>query len=149
MSTNLVGSILCTREALRIMGSQRNGGHVFNMDGAGSGGSSTPLTAVWVSLILEAIVFPSKLKKFNSIAIDSQSKINLFSCFKKIKIWINKMWSSATSIVTPEGEQKIESGHPHSFTRHGSYRPAIEVFWIYYVNVSYCVPKFLSLGVHL
>ncbi|XP_042033454.1 probable chlorophyll(ide) b reductase NYC1, chloroplastic isoform X2 [Salvia splendens] len=49
VSTNLVGSILCTREALRIMGSQRNGGHIFNMDGAGSGGSSTPLTAVYGS----------------------------------------------------------------------------------------------------
>ncbi|KAK6149324.1 hypothetical protein DH2020_016849 [Rehmannia glutinosa] len=49
VSTNLVGSILCTREALQIMGSQRNGGHIFNMDGAGSGGSSTPLTAVYGS----------------------------------------------------------------------------------------------------
>ncbi|XP_057785471.1 probable chlorophyll(ide) b reductase NYC1, chloroplastic [Salvia miltiorrhiza] len=49
VSTNLVGSILCTREALRIMSSQRNGGHIFNMDGAGSGGSSTPLTAVYGS----------------------------------------------------------------------------------------------------
>jgi len=42
----LVGSILCTREAMRIMGNQHRGGHIFNMDGAGSGGSSTPLTAV-------------------------------------------------------------------------------------------------------
>ncbi|KAI3443786.1 hypothetical protein Pfo_000451 [Paulownia fortunei] len=33
----------------QIMGSQRNGGHIFNMDGAGSGGSSTPLTAVYGS----------------------------------------------------------------------------------------------------
>ncbi|KAK4397013.1 putative chlorophyll(ide) b reductase NYC1, chloroplastic [Sesamum angolense] len=47
VSTNLVGSILCTHQALRIMNSQRNGGHIFNMDGAGSGGSSTPLTAVY------------------------------------------------------------------------------------------------------
>ncbi|KAL1532701.1 putative chlorophyll(ide) b reductase nyc1, chloroplastic [Salvia divinorum] len=49
VSTNLVGSILCTREALRTMSGQRNGGHIFNMDGAGSGGSSTPLTAVYGS----------------------------------------------------------------------------------------------------
>lgn len=47
VSTNLVGSILCTREALQVMEKQINGGHVFNMDGAGSGGSSTPLTAVY------------------------------------------------------------------------------------------------------
>ncbi|KAK4481211.1 hypothetical protein RD792_012097 [Penstemon davidsonii] len=49
VSTNLIGSILCTREAIHIMGTQRNGGHIFNMDGAGSGGSSTPLTAVYGS----------------------------------------------------------------------------------------------------
>ncbi|PSS01884.1 Chlorophyll(ide) b reductase [Actinidia chinensis var. chinensis] len=49
VSTNLVGSILCTREAMHIMRSQDKGGHIFNMDGAGSGGSSTPLTAVYGS----------------------------------------------------------------------------------------------------
>ncbi|XP_057505735.1 probable chlorophyll(ide) b reductase NYC1, chloroplastic isoform X2 [Actinidia eriantha] len=46
VSTNLVGSILCTREAMHVMRRQDKGGHIFNMDGAGSGGSSTPLTAV-------------------------------------------------------------------------------------------------------
>ncbi|KAF0917321.1 hypothetical protein E2562_017496 [Oryza meyeriana var. granulata] len=49
VSTNLVGSLLCTREAMNIMQYQEKGGHVFNMDGAGSGGSSTPLTAVYGS----------------------------------------------------------------------------------------------------
>lgn len=49
VSTNLVGSIICTREAMQIMQSQDKGGHIFNMDGAGSGGSSTPLTAVYGS----------------------------------------------------------------------------------------------------
>ncbi|MED6113963.1 putative chlorophyll(ide) b reductase nyc1, chloroplastic [Stylosanthes scabra] len=49
VSTNLVGSILCTREAIRIMRNQTRAGHIFNMDGAGSGGSSTPLTAVYGS----------------------------------------------------------------------------------------------------
>ncbi|KAL9224503.1 hypothetical protein vseg_000529 [Gypsophila vaccaria] len=49
VSTNLVGSIICTREAMRVMGNQDRGGHIFNMDGAGSGGSSTPLTAVYGS----------------------------------------------------------------------------------------------------
>ncbi|WCJ42474.1 NAD(P)-binding Rossmann-fold superfamily protein [Euphorbia peplus] len=49
VSTNLVGSILCTREAMRVMVNQPKGGHIFNMDGAGSGGSSTPLTAVYGS----------------------------------------------------------------------------------------------------
>ncbi|KAF2303924.1 hypothetical protein GH714_024565 [Hevea brasiliensis] len=49
VSTNLVGSILCTREAMRVMVNQPKGGHIFNMDRAGSGGSSTPLTAVYGS----------------------------------------------------------------------------------------------------
>lgn len=49
VSTNLVGSILCTREAMCVMRDQPKGGHIFNMDGAGSGGSSTPLTAVYGS----------------------------------------------------------------------------------------------------
>ncbi|KAG6389368.1 hypothetical protein SASPL_150836 [Salvia splendens] len=63
VSTNLVGSILCTREALRIMGNQRNGGHIFNMDGAGSGGSSTPLTAVYGSTKCGLRQFQSSLLK--------------------------------------------------------------------------------------
>ncbi|KAK3163235.1 hypothetical protein QOZ80_1AG0001020 [Eleusine coracana subsp. coracana] len=49
VSTNLVGSFLCTREAMIFMQEQEKGGHIFNMDGAGSGGSSTPLTAVYGS----------------------------------------------------------------------------------------------------
>lgn len=49
VSTNMVGSLLCTREAMRVMRNQAKGGHIFNMDGAGSGGSSTPLTAVYGS----------------------------------------------------------------------------------------------------
>ncbi|KAI4350855.1 hypothetical protein L6164_005262 [Bauhinia variegata] len=49
VSTNLVGSIICTQEAMRIMRNEAKGGHIFNMDGAGSGGSSTPLTAVYGS----------------------------------------------------------------------------------------------------
>lgn len=46
VSTNLTGSLICTREAIRVMKKQPKGGHIFNMDGAGSGGTSTPLTAV-------------------------------------------------------------------------------------------------------
>ncbi|XP_057969747.1 probable chlorophyll(ide) b reductase NYC1, chloroplastic [Malania oleifera] len=49
VSTNLVGSLLCTREAMCVMRNQNKVGHIFNMDGAGSGGSSTPLTAVYGS----------------------------------------------------------------------------------------------------
>ncbi|KAJ0698601.1 putative chlorophyll(ide) b reductase [Helianthus annuus] len=34
---------------MHVMGNQHKAGHIFNMDGAGSGGSSTPLTAVYGS----------------------------------------------------------------------------------------------------
>lgn len=47
VSTNLTGSLICTREAIRVMKKQPRGGHIFNMDGAGSGGTSTPLTAAY------------------------------------------------------------------------------------------------------
>jgi chlorophyll(ide) b reductase len=47
VSTNLTGSLICTREAIRVMKKQPKGGHIFNMDGAGSGGASTPLTAAY------------------------------------------------------------------------------------------------------
>jgi chlorophyll(ide) b reductase len=47
VSTNLTGSMICTREAIKVMQTQKKGGHIFNMDGAGSGGSSTPLTAAY------------------------------------------------------------------------------------------------------
>ncbi|MCL7024133.1 hypothetical protein MKW94_026335, partial [Papaver nudicaule] len=42
VSTNLAGSLLCTREATRVMKLQGKAGHIFNIDGAGSRGSSTP-----------------------------------------------------------------------------------------------------------
>ncbi|XP_002988833.2 probable chlorophyll(ide) b reductase NYC1, chloroplastic [Selaginella moellendorffii] len=47
VSTNLVGSMICTREAIRVMKKQPKKGHIFNMDGAGSNGAGTPLTAVY------------------------------------------------------------------------------------------------------
>ena len=40
ISTNLTGSLLCTKSAIEIM--KDNGGHIFTMEGAGSNGLSTP-----------------------------------------------------------------------------------------------------------
>lgn len=42
VSTNLIGSLLCSRAALRHMGAQPGGGHIFNTEGAGSDGAPTP-----------------------------------------------------------------------------------------------------------
>jgi len=41
--TNLLGSLFCTRAAMRLMSAQPSGGgHVFNMEGAGSDGAASP-----------------------------------------------------------------------------------------------------------
>jgi chlorophyll(ide) b reductase len=45
--TNLLGSLLCTRAALRLMAHQPRGGHVFLTEGAGSDGMSTPQYAAY------------------------------------------------------------------------------------------------------
>jgi NAD(P)-dependent dehydrogenase (short-subunit alcohol dehydrogenase family) len=45
--TNLLGTLLCAREAGRLMLQQRLGGHIFIMDGAGADGSATPQYAAY------------------------------------------------------------------------------------------------------
>jgi chlorophyll(ide) b reductase len=40
--TNLTGSLLVTRAAMRAMAAQPGGGHIFNTEGAGSDGNATP-----------------------------------------------------------------------------------------------------------
>ncbi len=47
VSTNLIGSLLCTQAAMRCMQGQPGGGHVFNMDGAGADGMPTPMYAAY------------------------------------------------------------------------------------------------------
>ena len=47
VQTNLVGSLLCARNAWRVMKRQPSGGHIFNIDGAGADGSPTPQYAAY------------------------------------------------------------------------------------------------------
>lgn len=47
VSTNMLGSLLCTRAAMQLMHKQPAGGHVFNMDGAGADGMPTPQYAAY------------------------------------------------------------------------------------------------------
>ncbi|CAI5496673.1 unnamed protein product [Closterium sp. Naga37s-1] len=53
VSTNLLGSLLCTRAAMRLMQQQQpslpdqTSGHVFNLEGAGSWGGATPQYAAY------------------------------------------------------------------------------------------------------
>ena len=47
VSTNMVGTLLCTRAAMQVMQKQGSGGHIFNMDGAGADGMPTPQYAAY------------------------------------------------------------------------------------------------------
>jgi len=49
VSTNTLGTMLCCREAIRVMRDQPSGGHIFNMDGAGADGNPTPRFAAYGS----------------------------------------------------------------------------------------------------
>ncbi|XP_059063465.1 chlorophyll(ide) b reductase NOL, chloroplastic isoform X2 [Cryptomeria japonica] len=42
VTTNTLGTMICCREAIKMMLCQPRGGHVFNMDGAGADGRPTP-----------------------------------------------------------------------------------------------------------
>jgi len=47
VETNLLGTLLGCREGIRVMRGQSNGGHIFNMDGAGADGGATPRFAAY------------------------------------------------------------------------------------------------------
>jgi len=42
ITTNTLGLMICCREAINMMRNQPRGGHIFNLDGAGSDGRPTP-----------------------------------------------------------------------------------------------------------
>ncbi|EPS61191.1 hypothetical protein M569_13608, partial [Genlisea aurea] len=47
VSTNALGLMICCREAINMMQRQPRGGHIFNIDGAGSDGRPTPRFAAY------------------------------------------------------------------------------------------------------
>ncbi|PNY07111.1 chlorophyll b reductase chloroplastic-like [Trifolium pratense] len=47
VTTNTLGLMICCREAIKLMGNQPRGGHIFNIDGAGSDGRPTPRFAAY------------------------------------------------------------------------------------------------------
>ncbi|XP_004306432.1 PREDICTED: chlorophyll(ide) b reductase NOL, chloroplastic [Fragaria vesca subsp. vesca] len=47
VTTNTLGLMICCREAIKMMLDQPRGGHVFNIDGAGSDGRPTPRFAAY------------------------------------------------------------------------------------------------------
>ncbi|XP_052194596.1 chlorophyll(ide) b reductase NOL, chloroplastic [Diospyros lotus] len=47
VTTNTLGLMICCREAIKMMLNQPRGGHIFNVDGAGSDGRPTPRFAAY------------------------------------------------------------------------------------------------------
>ncbi|CAO2833064.1 unnamed protein product [Amaranthus hypochondriacus] len=47
VTTNTLGLMICCREAMKMMLNQPRGGHIFNIDGAGSDGRPTPRFAAY------------------------------------------------------------------------------------------------------
>ncbi|XP_065871736.1 chlorophyll(ide) b reductase NOL, chloroplastic isoform X2 [Euphorbia lathyris] len=47
VTTNILGLMICCREAIKMMLNQPRGGHIFNIDGAGSDGRPTPRFAAY------------------------------------------------------------------------------------------------------
>eukprot|EP00268_Persea_americana_P050204 TRINITY_DN5443_c0_g1_i1.p1 TRINITY_DN5443_c0_g1~~TRINITY_DN5443_c0_g1_i1.p1 ORF type:complete len:395 (+),score=71.60 TRINITY_DN5443_c0_g1_i1:96-1187(+) len=47
VTTNTLGLMICCREAIMMMSNQPRGGHIFNIDGAGSDGRPTPRFAAY------------------------------------------------------------------------------------------------------
>ncbi|KAH9769299.1 chlorophyll(ide) b reductase NOL [Citrus sinensis] len=47
ITTNSLGLMICCREAMKMMREQPRGGHIFNIDGAGSDGRPTPRFAAY------------------------------------------------------------------------------------------------------
>ncbi|GLC43507.1 hypothetical protein PLESTM_001480600 [Pleodorina starrii] len=47
VGTNVLGVMLCCKEAIRVMKAQGSHGHIFNMDGAGADGNATPRFAAY------------------------------------------------------------------------------------------------------
>ncbi|CAN6291891.1 unnamed protein product [Urochloa humidicola] len=47
ITTNTLGLMICCREAINMMRDQPRGGHIFNLDGAGSDGRPTPRFAAY------------------------------------------------------------------------------------------------------
>lgn len=47
VTTNLLGTLLCSQQAIDLFQKQPQGGHLFNVDGAGADGSPTPMYAAY------------------------------------------------------------------------------------------------------
>lgn len=69
VQTNLLGSLLCTKAALEVMKGQADGGHIFNIDGAGADGLPTPNYAAYGATKAGTPRFSSELVQSMSTSI--------------------------------------------------------------------------------
>ncbi|XP_017984889.1 PREDICTED: chlorophyll(ide) b reductase NOL, chloroplastic isoform X2 [Theobroma cacao] len=96
VSTNTLGLMICCREAIKMMLQQPRGGHIFNIDGAGSDGRPTP-SQEWLQLIFSCLVQPQSRPSFSSMFWQNQLK------------WLQNTWSqiSGPSQQMDHGSQLI------------------------------------------
>eukprot|EP00879_Flechtneria_rotunda_P023845 GHRR01025253.1.p1 GENE.GHRR01025253.1~~GHRR01025253.1.p1 ORF type:complete len:268 (+),score=73.44 GHRR01025253.1:721-1524(+) len=79
VETNVLGVMLCCKEAIRRMKDQPAGGHVFNMDGAGADGNPTPRFAAYgatkrsLAQLGKSLEAELKLAKISKVGIHNLS----------------------------------------------------------------------------
>lgn len=75
VDTNLLGTMLGCREAIRVMRNQSSDGHIFNMEGAGSNGRPTPRFAAYgatkraIAHFNESLQEELKMQRINNVGI--------------------------------------------------------------------------------
>ena len=76
VSTNMVGTLLCTRAAMQVMQKQSGGGHIFNMDGAGADGMPTPQYAAYGATKAGMLVQEEQRQMCKSLIVRSRSPVS-------------------------------------------------------------------------
>ncbi|GAA0146896.1 hypothetical protein Leryth_014425 [Lithospermum erythrorhizon] len=79
VTTNTLGLMICCREAINMMLNQQRGGHVFNIDGAGSDGRPTPRFAAYgatkrsVVHLTKSLQAELKMQDVNNVVVHNLS----------------------------------------------------------------------------
>ncbi|KAL5159302.1 Chlorophyll(ide) b reductase NOL, chloroplastic [Glycine soja] len=68
VTTNTLGLMICCREAIKMMVNQPRGGHIFNIDGAGSDGRPTPRFAAYGATKRSVVHLTKSLQNFNMVS---------------------------------------------------------------------------------
>ncbi|CAK7325140.1 unnamed protein product [Dovyalis caffra] len=71
VTTNTLGLMICCREAIKMMLNQPRGGHIFNIDGAGSDGRPTPRFAAYGATKRSVVHLTKSLQVHTQLALSS------------------------------------------------------------------------------